>query len=100
MSQKDDMREKLLRSVEKTQMEKEAHTLMLEMLAELAPEDRRPIFTLPVKVSRVTSKIGDLMMLQTQVEDGVGYATKACEFLDRVEEACVAFMEQERGMGE
>ena len=100
MSQKNDVFERLIKDAEKARLEKEAHTMMLEMLADIAPASKRPIFSLPIKVSRVTTKIGDLMMLETQVEDGVGYAVKACEFLDRVEEACEAFMEQAQTAGE
>ena len=100
MKQENDVREKLSKETEKLRMEREVHVKMLELLADIAHESRRVIFTLPVKASRVTDKINNVMMLATKMDDDVEYATKACEFLDRVEEACVAFMEQEQAAGE
>lgn len=78
----------------KAKIESEAHTMMLKMLERFAPESKRPIYSLPVKTQSVTTKVSDIMMLALTMDDDVGYAVKACEFLDRVEEACVAFIEQ------
>lgn len=95
-----DLREKLAKNAEKTRIEKEAHIQMLEIMANIVPDSMKPLFTLPVKVSRVTDKVNDIMMFAPQAEDDAEYAIKACEFLDRVAEACVAFLEQAKDAGE
>ena len=92
--------ENMRKEAEKARIQKEAFNQMLGMLEDFAPENRRSIFSLPLKVSRVTDKISELMMLTSSMEDDIGYAAKACEFLDRVEEACAAFIEQAKTAGE
>ena len=89
-----DFREDLAEKAQKARIEKEAHIDMLEILAGIAPDRLKPVFALPVKVGRVTNTVSDIMMLTTHMDDDAGYAQKACEFLDRVEEACVVFLEQ------
>lgn len=100
MSDKIDVVNEAVDKAFKAKVESEAHAMMLKMLENLAPESRRPIYSLPVKTQSVTTKVGDIMMLALTVDDDVGYAVKACEFLDRVEEACVAFIEQSKTEGE
>lgn len=95
-----DFRDNLHKEAEKARIQKEAFNQMLGVLENFAPENRRSIFSLPLKVSRVTDKISELMMLTSSMEDDIGYAAKACEFLDRVEEACAAFIEQAKTAGE
>lgn len=100
MNNTNDFREELREEVKRAHIEKKAHVKMLEVMASIAPDSLKPLFTLPVKANHAIDKVNDIMMLATHMDDNVEYATKACEFLDRVEEACVAFMEQEQTAGE
>ena len=94
MSDKIDVVNEAVDKAFKAKVENEAHAMMLKMLERFAPESKRPIYSLPVKVQSVTTKVSDIMMLALTMDDEIGYAVKACEFLDRVEEACEAFVEQ------
>lgn len=96
----EDVRKTIEELNQKTESERQAFSMMVEMLERLAPEEERPIFSLPVKVDRVNTKVRKIMMLETEVDNKLEYAKKACEFLDRVEEACAAFIEQAKTAGE
>ena len=100
MSDRTDMANDAVDKALKAKIEREAHAMMLKILEQSAPESRRPIYSLPVKAQSVTTKVSDIMMLALTMNDDVEYAVKACEFLDRVEEACEAFLEQAKIAGE
>ena len=100
-NQENDVMKKMEDKDREFEIKKQAHMMMLEMLESVSSDDTKPIYALPRKVHSVCDKINEVMMLTLQIEDQVGYASKACEFLDRVEEACAAFIEQAKdGTGE
>ena len=96
-----------MNSIEKILSDKKAgHDALLilsEMLAEAAPEDQKPVFKMPVYVNRITGKIGDFLKISKRAHSSdtmLKFATDACEFLQRVEDAVDAFLEQNMPEGE
>ena len=95
MDRNDDERIKAL--LEDKKAEAKAHFMMLDLLSTLMPDEMKPAFELPKLCHKAVEKISevmDVMKSYDNFDDGTKYATEACTFIARVNEAVEAFIEQ------